>query len=126
MKKDLAALGAGHSVSLSLVGGLTIGDIQDRIQLLSRLDQVRREIDQSGSMEAMDRFRQQAVSILTSGQFAAAMDLSNKDPKFLASPTFAHGLPRCQISRIVFRLANPQIWLRLNVSLEKCCVLCVR
>lgn len=83
MKKELAALGAGHSVSLSLVGGLTIGDIRDRMQLLSRLDQVRREIDQSGSMEAMDRFRQQAVSILTSGQFAAAMDLSNEDPKTL-------------------------------------------
>ena len=38
-------------------------------------------------MEAMDRFTQQAVSILTSGRFADALDLSREDPKIVARYT---------------------------------------
>src|SRR5262249_23735857 len=39
--------------------------------------------DASGSMEAMDRFTQQAVSILTSGRLATALDLSQESPRML-------------------------------------------
>ena len=38
-------------------------------------------------MDAMDSFTQQAVSILTSGQFAAAMDLKQESPEVLARYT---------------------------------------
>ncbi len=38
-------------------------------------------------MEAMDRFTQQAASILTSGRFAAALDLSQEPAKMLARYT---------------------------------------
>ena len=37
----------------------------------------------AGMMDAMDRFAQQAVGILTSGRFAEAMDLSREDPRVL-------------------------------------------
>src|SRR5207244_2025337 len=56
---------------------------RDRAQLLAGFDSVRRDLDASGSMEAMDRFTQQAATILTSGRFAAALDLSQESPRAL-------------------------------------------
>ena len=35
-------------------------------------------------MNAMDQFSQQAFSVLSSGRFAEAMDLSREDPKVVA------------------------------------------
>jgi hypothetical protein len=79
MKKELAAHGADHTVKLTLADGLTAERLHDRTRLLADFDRSRRVLDASGTMEAMDRFTQQAVSILTSGRFAEAMDLS-KEP----------------------------------------------
>jgi hypothetical protein len=78
MKKELAARGADHAVRLTLVDGLDAERLRDRAALLAGFDGVRRDLDASGSMEAMDRFTQQATSILTSGKFAAALDLSRE------------------------------------------------
>src|SRR5205809_5387643 len=78
MKKELAAKGASHTTRLTLVDGLSTERLRDRTQLLTRLDSVRRDLDASGTMTAMDRFTQQAATILTSGRFAAAMDLSQE------------------------------------------------
>ena len=63
--------------------GVTLERLQDRRRLLQSLDGLRREIDASGAMEGMDSFTQQAVGILTSSRLAAAMDLSDEDPKTL-------------------------------------------
>ena len=87
MVKELAALGAGHSVSLTLDGSLSASRLNDRTQLLASLDRIRRDVDASGMMDAMDRFTQQAVSILTSGNFADALDLAKEDPRTLARYT---------------------------------------
>jgi hypothetical protein len=78
MKKELAARGAEHTIQLTLVDGLTPERLHDRTELLAGFDNARRELDASGGMEAMDRFTQQAATILTSGKFAAAMDLSQE------------------------------------------------
>jgi uncharacterized protein (DUF1501 family) len=83
MKKELAARGAGHAIRLTLVEGLSVERLQERNQLLAGLDSVRRDLDASGSMEAMDRFTQQATTILTSGKFAAALDLSQEPARSL-------------------------------------------
>jgi hypothetical protein len=83
MKKELEARGDNHTVQLTLVDGMTPGRLGDRARLRAGFDAVRRELDDSGSMEAMDRFTQQAASILTSGRFAAAMDLDKEPPKML-------------------------------------------
>lgn len=87
MKKELAALGADHSVSLSLNPDLSVQRLNSRTSLLAGLDSMRRNVDGSGMMDAMDRFTQQAVGILTSGRLADAMDLSKEDPKVLARYT---------------------------------------
>jgi hypothetical protein len=81
MKKELAARGEEHSTSLTLIKGLTTERLNDRTRLLAGLDRIKREVDSSGSMDAMDRFTQQAVAILTSGRFSDALDLSKEDPR---------------------------------------------
>lgn len=84
MKGELARLGADHQVSLTLHAELNWQRLSARQQLLRAFDGFRREVDQSGMMAAMDHFSQQAVSILTSGRLAEALDLEREDPRQLA------------------------------------------
>jgi hypothetical protein len=87
MKGELARRGANHAVSLTLSETLSLARLGDRTNLLAGLDRIKRELDRSGMMDAQDRFTQQAVGILTSGKFAAAMDLESEDPRVLARYT---------------------------------------
>lgn len=81
MKDELAAKGENHTVALALSQELSLGRLQDRTNLRSGLDRLRGQVDRSGMMDAVDSFTQQALGILTSGRFAAAMDLSLEDPR---------------------------------------------
>ena len=80
MQGELARLGTNHSTSLSLSAELTADRLENRAALLDDLDRVCEEVDSSGMMDALDRFHQQAAKILTSGQFAAALDLERVAP----------------------------------------------
>ena len=79
MQRELANRGNNHTIQLTLVDGLTPDMLNDRTRLLASFDGVRRDLDASHTMDAMDRFTQQAASILTSGRFAGALDLA-KEP----------------------------------------------
>jgi hypothetical protein len=57
-------------------GGLDFQRIGDRKQLLAELDRMRRDIDQSTAMQAMDYYQQQAVEVLLGRQTRDAFDLS--------------------------------------------------
>jgi hypothetical protein len=83
MKKELAARGEQHAVRLTLVDGLSVERLHERTELLASFDSIRRDLDAGGNMEAMDRFTQQAANILTSGRFAAALDLSQEPARSL-------------------------------------------
>jgi len=87
MKGELKRLGEEQTVSLTLNESLSHTRLDDRRQLLAGLDRIKRKVDASGMMGAMDRFQQQAVGILTSGDFADAMDLSQEDPSVVARYT---------------------------------------
>ncbi len=87
MKGELSRLGAEHSTPLTLNGELSLDRLTGRTQLLNGLDRLKREADSTGMMEAMDEFTQQAVSILTSGRLAEALDLEKEDPRVLAKYT---------------------------------------
>ncbi len=89
MVKELARLGGDHSTSLTLIDGLSADRLGDRMRLLADLDRIRRDVDSRGVMDALDRFTQQAVGILTSGRFAEALDLSREDPRILERYTLA-------------------------------------
>jgi uncharacterized protein (DUF1501 family) len=84
MKRELADKGSGHTTSLSLIDGLSVDRLADRTRLSHDLDRLRRAMDGEGTMRAMDAFTQQAVGILTSGRFSAAMDLDREDPQVVA------------------------------------------
>ena len=55
--------------------------LRERIRLRQSFDDVRREVDRSGVMSAMDQFEVQALSLLTSPEAARAFDLSRESPQ---------------------------------------------
>jgi len=61
--------------------GISLDRLADRRQLLASVDRLRRDIDQSGKMEGLDAFTQQALGVLTSSNLADALDVSREDPK---------------------------------------------
>lgn len=66
---------------LRLSGKMTAERLESRTELLSYLDQTRRDADQSGQMEALDSYTQRAVDVVTSGSVADALDLNKEDAK---------------------------------------------
>jgi uncharacterized protein (DUF1501 family) len=66
-----------------VLNGITLDRLQDRNSLLASLDSFKRSIDNSGVMDGIDAFTEQALGILTSSKLAAAMDLNNEDPRLV-------------------------------------------
>jgi hypothetical protein len=62
-----------------LPAGLTHERLLDRRALLEDLDRLRREIDRSEAIEAMDRHGREAVEMLVGRRAQAAFDLSRED-----------------------------------------------
>jgi Protein of unknown function (DUF1501) len=58
--------------------GVTLERVGDRRQLLRNFDQLRRDVDASGQMDALDRFGQQAWNILTSPAARDAFDIDRE------------------------------------------------
>lgn len=54
--------------------------LKDRTKLLAQLDGLKRNVDSSGAMDAMDSFQQRAVEVVTSGKLADALDLEKERP----------------------------------------------
>ena len=57
--------------------------VDDRRQLLSQLDNFKRQLDDSGTMAGIDRFNRQAYDVIL-GSVNKAFDLSTEDPRLLA------------------------------------------
>lgn len=89
MQGELKRLGDEHVMSMKLNEQLSLARLTGRASLLNSLDRIRRKVDASGMMDAMDAFNQQAVSLLTSGRFADALDLSQEDPRTVRRYTAA-------------------------------------
>jgi Protein of unknown function (DUF1501) len=72
----------GNQVStlFQLPGGLDERRIRDRHDLQRQLDRLRRDLDLSGSMAALDRFEQQAVDIVAGKRAQEVFDLE-KEPR---------------------------------------------
>lgn len=62
---------------------ISLERLQDRRQLLTSIDKLRRDIDNSGAMQGMDAFGQRALDVLTSSKLLDALDLSKEDPKIV-------------------------------------------
>ncbi|HEX5271899.1 MAG TPA: DUF1501 domain-containing protein [Gemmataceae bacterium] len=67
--------------NLRLPGGVDATRSDDRKALLANFDNVRRDLDASGTMKGMDSFTQRAFDMVASGAVRKALDLSREDPR---------------------------------------------
>jgi hypothetical protein len=73
---------SGPGVSnLRLAGGVDAARVEDRKELLSKFDDIRREIDSTGTMKGMDAFNARAFDMVASGTVRKALDLSREEPR---------------------------------------------
>jgi hypothetical protein len=75
---DPANPGPFRVPNFTLPQGLTVERLGERRQLLGSFDQVRRDLDASGQMGALDRFTQKAWDVLTSAAARDAFDLDRE------------------------------------------------
>ena len=83
-------LGVGHRPftpdgqglsNLRLASGVTGNRFDDRKSLLARFDDVRRDVDGSGTMKGLDAFAGRAFDMIASGVVRKALDLDREDPR---------------------------------------------
>jgi hypothetical protein len=67
--------------NLRLARGLTLDRLDDRRRLLTSLDGLRRDLDRSGTFEALDKFSAQALEMITTPKAREAMDLGREFPE---------------------------------------------
>jgi hypothetical protein len=72
---DPADPGPFNLPSFQLNDGLSVDRLQDRRKLQLSLDRMRRQVDVSGQMDALDKFDQQALDMLLSPAAAKAFNL---------------------------------------------------
>ncbi len=72
--------GAGGDAQKDMTLAIPRERLDDRRELLRRLDALKRSVDAGGAVEGTDRFREQAYSVLL-GSVADAFDLSKEDPR---------------------------------------------
>jgi uncharacterized protein (DUF1501 family) len=73
--KSYAIEGAHGDLKL---GRISAQRMRDRAGLLTSLDTLRRDVDRTGSMAALDKFTQKAVDVVISGKMAEAVDLTKE------------------------------------------------
>jgi hypothetical protein len=67
--------------NLRLANGLNADRVSSRRDLLHEFDNVRRDIDASGTMTGMDTFTTRAFDMIASGAVRRALDLTREDPR---------------------------------------------
>ena len=82
----------GEGQSDLTLNGISVERLADRKALLSQVDRLRRDLDASGKMQALDSFTAQALGVLTSSKLADALDVSREDPR--VRERYGQGDPR--------------------------------
>lgn len=67
--------------NLRLASGVSVDQNSDRKNLLSTFDNVRRDIDASGTIKGMDAFTSRAFDMVASGAVRRALDLTREEPR---------------------------------------------
>jgi hypothetical protein len=67
--------------NLRLAGGVNADRMDDRKNLLGSFDQLRRDIDSSGTMKGIDSFTSRAFDMIASGAVRKALDLKREEPR---------------------------------------------
>ena len=75
--------GSNAANLFALPAGLSMDRLHSRQTLAQQMDTLRRSMDGSGAMEAMDRFSQQAFDIVAGGRAQEAFDLTREPAKIV-------------------------------------------
>jgi Protein of unknown function (DUF1501) len=67
--------------NLNLTSGLTVDRLEDRRNLLSSIDGLRRVVDKTRSTDSMDQFQQKAYDLVVGDAGRKAFDLASEDPQ---------------------------------------------
>jgi hypothetical protein len=67
--------------NLHLAGGVDSNRMEDRKALLTGFDELRRDIDATGTMKGIDSFTTRAFDMVASGAVRKALDLTREDPR---------------------------------------------
>ncbi|HEY1861537.1 MAG TPA: DUF1501 domain-containing protein [Gemmataceae bacterium] len=67
--------------NLRLANGVDATRVEDRKALLSTFDDIRRDIDASGTMQGQDAFTTRAFDMVASGAVRKALDLNREEPR---------------------------------------------
>lgn len=74
----------GQGMADLKLNNVSLDRLEDRKALLTGLDGLRRDVDNTGMLEGMDAFTKAAFGVLTSSKLVDALDLSKEDPKVRA------------------------------------------
>jgi hypothetical protein len=72
---------SGPSREDMVLNGISTDRLSDRKQLFASLDNLRRDIDASGTLDGLDSITAQAFDILTSSRLVDALDVSKEDAR---------------------------------------------
>jgi hypothetical protein len=67
--------------NLRLARGVTVERLDDRKDLLASFDDLRRDLDASGTMKGLDAFTTRALDMVVSGTTRRALDLAREEPR---------------------------------------------
>lgn len=67
--------------NMQLPGGMTIQRLEDRTTLAKQFDRLRRDVDNSGMLESMNRFDRQAYDMVAGDAARRAFDIGGEDPR---------------------------------------------
>ena len=71
----------GEGMADMKLNGITLDRLGDRQQLLKSVDRLRRDVDASGQLTALDAYEARAFEVLASSKLVDALDLSKEDPE---------------------------------------------
>jgi hypothetical protein len=92
---------------------MTIDRLEDRRELLTQIDHLRREVDRSGTFDGIDAFTRQAIDIVTSAKARDAFDLKKEPPetferygKYCQSLLMARRLVEAGVSVVTVKIGD--------------------
>jgi hypothetical protein len=105
--------------NLSLPEDLGVGRLGDRLHLLQHIDAQRRDLERAATGKTFDRFRQNAVALLTDPRTRRAFDVVNAEPRVLDrygrnafgwSLLMARRLVEAGVNLVQVNLGNNETW----------------
>jgi hypothetical protein len=112
---------AGDGKDNLVLNGITLDRLKERRKVLASFDRFRSSVDQSGMMQGVDAFQQQAFGILTSSRLAEALDLEREPIEI--RERYGHGEDRLQDDGSTRLLTNFLLARRLVEAGVRCVTL---